>query len=449
MTVLSEHEAVRSFLAVLRGRRSRRFGLGMKMPTGPLAYQSQTPGVRLTEEEEALLAFAACGVTGFALADLAYERGEGGTMMGGFLGRTIPSGDALHAAALIVMNQEATYYLKRPQDFAPGEVRDLAGLAEKGAYVELYQRSRVKIRDGRAMPSTAAPFNLNINHWSLYDPAATYFLPVNELTHMYINGLLESFNETTGVFLIDERAGFRPAGVGRFAQSRGGHLQDDPRKNLIGTVQQFESVVSQFVMAEQAMMIQNLSLMTQAIGLGGFPHWAAHPFAWFQALDFRMAQMPASQFLAMGWARGWLVRLLGLDQNVPYAVGLERNGVPLLKPFCPPYYPSMEAAVRAVVELKFGPQGVFRQKATESAWSEPASVAAASSEPSAATIAATVAYCEYIHHQYGRFPAYHTPLGTGLGFQANHLDLGFYERHYRPEALADTQRDHMKNWHGG
>jgi hypothetical protein len=419
----------------------------MKMSVGPLAYQSPTPGIPLAEEEEALLAFAACGVTGFALADLAYDRGAGGTMMAGFLGRTIPSGDAIHGAALIVMNPEATYYLKRPQDFARAEVSQLVGLAEQGAYVELYRRSRVKIRDGRTAPPTAAPFNLNINHWSLYDPAATYFLPVNELTLMYINGLLEVFDETTGVFLVDERAGFRPAGLRRFARSRGGHLQDDPRQHLVGTVQQFESVVSEFVMAEQAMMIQNLSLMTQAIGLGGFPHWAAHPFAWFQALGFRLAEMPASLFLGMSWPRRWAARLLGLDQNVPYAIGLERNGVSLLKPFCPPHYPSMEAAVRTVVEMKFGAQGAFRPKATESAWSNPSAVSAAAAGPSEATIAATVAYCQYIYDQYGRFPAYHTPLLTALGFQANHLDLGFYERYYRPEALTDTQRKHMKNWH--
>ena len=34
------------------------------------------------------------------------------------------------------------------------------------------------------------------------------------------------------------------------------------------------------------MMLQNLALMVQALGLGGFPHWAAHPFGWFQALEF-------------------------------------------------------------------------------------------------------------------------------------------------------------------
>ena len=47
-------------LDALRERRSRRFGLGMSMPAGPLGYQSRHAGLPLAEEEEALLAFAAC-----------------------------------------------------------------------------------------------------------------------------------------------------------------------------------------------------------------------------------------------------------------------------------------------------------------------------------------------------------------------------------------------------
>jgi hypothetical protein len=213
------HGAVAAFLKILRERRSRRFGLGMKMATGPMAYQSGHPGIRLTEEEEALLAFAACGVTGYALADLIYEQGQGGTIMSRLLGRTIPSGDAANTVALLVMNQDATYYVKRPQDFAASEIPELVQLAERGEFVELYRRSRVKIRDGRVAPSLEPIFNINCNLWSLYDPAATYFLPVNELTWIYMNGLLEILNENTNVFIVDERASFQPAGLKRFAKS--------------------------------------------------------------------------------------------------------------------------------------------------------------------------------------------------------------------------------------
>ncbi len=63
---------------------------------GPLAHRSRQPPVRLTEDEEAVLAFAACGVTGHALIDLEYQPGGGGTIVAGTLGRTVASGDAIH-----------------------------------------------------------------------------------------------------------------------------------------------------------------------------------------------------------------------------------------------------------------------------------------------------------------------------------------------------------------
>ena len=58
--------------------------------------------------------------------------------------------------------------------------------------------------------------------------------------------------------------------------------------------------MTEFVSVEQGMMLQNIALMVQAMGLGGFPHWAAHAFGWFQALGFRMGEMRASRYLGMG-----------------------------------------------------------------------------------------------------------------------------------------------------
>ena len=86
------------------------------MPSGPLAYQSRFQPLPLTEEEEAALAYAACGITGYALADLCYERGQGGNIMAGLVGRTVASGDGIQAVALAITNDKATYLLKRPKD---------------------------------------------------------------------------------------------------------------------------------------------------------------------------------------------------------------------------------------------------------------------------------------------------------------------------------------------
>jgi hypothetical protein len=412
-----------------------------------MAYESRHAGLVLTENEEAILTYAACGISGHALGDLIFDRGEGGTILAGLVGRTIPSGDAIQTCSLIVINREGAYYIKRPQDYPLAEIPELIDLAGQERYTALYRRSRVKIAGGDARPPLEPFFNLNCNRWSLYDPSATYFLPVADFTLMYLNALLEIFNEHNGIFVLDERACFRPAGVKKFAQSRGGHLIDDPRSEHVITVQQLETLVTEFVTAELGMMIQNLALMTQAMGLGGFPHWAAHYYGWFEALGFRTRDVTASRFLGMSRLGRFLARVLRRDFPIPYVVGLEADRQALLKPLCPPNYASMEDAVRAVVETKWGRQGIFRGGASDGAWSEPNRVSEAAPPVSEAAVEATIAYCTYLHRRYGRFPVYQMPLRTLLGFQANHVDVEFYDRFYRPEALTALQRSHIEDWH--
>ena len=447
MSETSRQLAGYPLLDALIKRRSRRFGLGMKMASGPLAYASRHGSMPLTEEEEALLTFAAAGVTGFALLDLSFAEGQGGAIVARALGRTIASGDAIQTVSLIVTNDDGAYLIKRPQDFPPQEIHSLIDQAQQRQFTELYRRMRIKIKDRRAAPPLEPMFNVDVNRWSLYAPGTTYFLPVNELTFMYINGLLEVFNEHSGAFVVDERAGFRAAGLGRFARSRGGHLHDDPAGGRVFTVQRLELMVAELVTIEQGMMLQNLALMSQAIGLGGFPNFAEHEFAWFQTLGFRMAEMGASKYFgANAFARA-VMGMLGRDQRIPYALGLERDDAILLQSYCPPYYANMKEAVRAVADTKYGAGGLFRGGAAHSAWREPAAVASAVAEISSAAVDATAAYCEYIHGRYGRFPAYLPPFRTVLGFQACHLDNEFYDRFYRPEALSETERRHRENWH--
>jgi hypothetical protein len=436
-------------LEALRYRRSRRFGVGMEMKAGPMAFRSTAAPLRLTEDEEAMLAFAACGVTGPALGDLVYSAGGGGTIMAGILGRTIASGDAIQTVTVFVTNQDATYMLKRPRDFGRAEIGEVLELGRQGRYTELYRKSRVKIKDGRAEPPLEMPYNLSVNHWSLYDSASTYFLPVNDLTLLYINGVLEILNKENGAYIVDERAGFRSAGLKRFARSRGGWLIDDPKAQRSLTIQQLETLVTEFVTIEQGMAMQNLGLMTQAMGLGGFPHWAAHPWGWLEALGFRMQPMAATRYLGMGWLLRTFAKLLGKDSKVQLGVGLDVDGVPVLAPYCPPYYPSMADAVGAVVALKHGPKGLFREGTTQGAWLQPQQISKASAEIDPDVIDAATAYFQYLFEQYGRVPAYQPPFRTVLGFQASHVDTAFYDRFYTPEALSETQRRQMDQWHGG
>jgi hypothetical protein len=421
--------------------------MGMKIERGPFAYESHQEPLPLTETEDAALAFAACGVTGYALADLSYGRGQGGGMLAGLLGRAVASPDAINTVSVFVTNDEATYLLKRPQDFAPHEITTLVELARQGELVELYRKGRIKITERRAAPPVEPGYNFNINRWALYAPGSTYFLPVEEMTAVYVNAMLEAFDEEMAIFVVDERANFRPAGISRFAQSKGGHLNNDTSSGRVATIQTIETSLAEACAIEQGMVLQSLALMSQALGLGGYPNFARHEFGWFQALGFRMGETPASRYLGANRLISTALRLLGRDQPVPYPLGLERGGEILLKPYCPPYYPSMEVAVHDFVRRKFGPQGVFRGGASASGWREPAEKTAGIPAPSEAAIEATVAYCEYVFDRYGRFPAYSAPFRTVLGHQATHVDVDFYDRFYHPDALSETQRQHTDRWH--
>ena len=427
-------------------RRSRRFAVGMTMPAGPLAFKSGASARPLSEQEEALLVFAACGLTGYALADLVYTSGQG-DIMTHLAARTIASGDGAQAVALIVINDEGTYFVKRAQDLSQDETREVINLVQRGEYTEFYRRVRVKIKEGRSAPPLDPMYNLRCNAWSVYQPGTTYFVPVNDLSFLYINGLLNILSPTTGAYVLDERAGFRSAGLDAFAQSRGGHLNDDLTSHEILTIQRMEIGVAELVAVEQGMVHQNLALMAHALGLGGFPNFAVHEFGWFEALGFEMGEMGTSEYFGKSALFDAVSHVLKRDPIIPFPLRLDANGETLLKGHCPPNFPTMRQAVMDVVDVKFGPEGIFRGRVTGSAWRQPTAIADALPGLSSEAVEATVAYCEYVYKSYKRFPGFVAPFRTVLGFQAAHLDLEFFDRFYGPEALSDTHRQHLATWH--
>ncbi len=435
-------------LDALIDRRSRRFGRGMRLNGGPLAYTSAYSPKPLTLQEEAALAFAACGITGYALAELPYETGDmpdasSGNIMTHFFGRTVASGDAMHYVILFVLNDEGVWMLRRPQDYPRSEIPALIQAAHDHTLVALYERSRVRIAERRLDMPREVPFAAPFNKWSANLPGTTYFLPVNEFSAIYINVLLSAFSEEFAFFAVDERRRFQPAGIAPFGRSRGGHLYDDPRAGRFATISFLETWLCEFAAIEQGGILQNLALMTQALGLGGFPHFAAHPFIWFQTLGFRMEAIPFSRTVGAGPVTTGLLKAMGKDIPVPTAVGLEVGGEVLIKPFCPPYYRNMEDAVLAFVDYKYAQgQGTFRDGGAVTGWRDGAAVQSRIPPYSDKAIAATIAYCEYVYGRYGRFPAKSGPFRSILAHQAHHLDLDFYEKFYRPDALSETQRQH-------
>lgn len=433
----------------LLDRRSRRFGKGMYLNGGAFEYRSPHAPEPLSLEEEAALAFAACGITGGIAGELPHDTGttpEAGTgyVLAHLAGRTVGSPDSVHAVSMFVLNDEGTWMLKRPQDHPRSAIAGLAAEGRAHRFVELYEKNRVRIADRRVDVPREAQVLMPFNKWSANVPGSTYYLPVAELTSLYIWLMLMLFDEDMACCLIDEKNGFRPAGVAKFMKSNGGHLHADPSKGrYLITVGYIESYLSELASVELGMMLQNVALMGEALGVGGFTHFAGHPFKWLQTLGFRMLVLPFTRTVGAGRVVRAAAKLLGREQPYPTALGLEKNGEVLLKPYCPPYYKNMEEAVLALVDHKYkAGEGVYRDGRGSDQWRDAAAVQAKIPRYSDRAIAATIAYCEYIYKRYGRLPAAYGAFHTVVAHQAHRLDKTFYDHFFQPGMLTDLHRRH-------
>jgi hypothetical protein len=153
-----------------------------------------------------------------------------------------------------------------------------------------------------------------------------------------------------------------------------------------------------------------------------------------------MEEIPFSRTIGAGRIMKRLIKASGKDLPVPTAVGLERDGETLIKPYCPPYYRKMEEAVHAFVDYKYGEgSGTLRDGGAATGWRDGRGVQAGIPRYSDEAIAATIAYSSYVYERYGRFPANSGPFRTVLAHQAHHLDPDFYDRYYSPGALTEPQ----------
>ena len=109
----------------------------------------------------------------------------------------------------------------------------------------------------------------------------------------------------------------------------------------------------------------------------------------------------------------------------------------------------MRAAVDAVVAKKFGSHGTFNPSSDKGApdLNRGDFLRGVPRTPEK-TIECTKDICTYIWNTYGRFPATVDPMILYAYIQAQHIELEFYDKYYRPGSYLTTHRDHMKKWHG-
>jgi hypothetical protein len=413
-------------MEALAGRRARRFGLGMEIPSGPLAFRSEKDPIPLTELEQMILVAAATGVSGWSFGVPFGPRTPGShaefTLR--FTGRTAPTAAGLGTPTLFFTDDQGCY-CTRTRDVQPDLMREAGGGAEAlERLVAVCRDHTVRIQDERLDLPVAPPHVLPPNLWWANSPGSTLFMPVGDASEECL-GLL-ALMLRHGVTVVDHETG-QPAG----------NLEPFMRSGLLDREKQFpiaelHSTVHESVCLELAFMGHNIVLMLQALGLGGL---------YFNGMD----DLSVLGSNARDGVTGLGFRFVEDERWVtPNAVGLD--GV--YEALCPPYYPDMHAAVEAFAERKFGPEGAYAPE-TPGPWRQSSRVKETVAPYTREFLDCMAQVAQYIHDKYGKFPGIRSTVVLPGYVQAHHLDTDFYDAHYREGAYLPTHADHMRRWHDG
>lgn len=405
-------------LEALVGRRARRFSRGASIPEGPLAYTSRDEPVPLTPLERGMVLAAVSGSTGwhFAIPFNARYSPALPNYAGSAWGRTFPSAAGFHASEVFFTDDRGTYFL--PGRDGPGD-GDLGGGLE--AYLQEQEARTVRLSDRRlALPLRDEHLESH-NHWCVDRPDSLLVIPVVDAAQHMLLGLC--YLVQNGYGIVDDITGEAVPGLERFTD-----LVDVEKALPLSLLEQ--QVVGECA-AETATACYAGMLLLQAMGLGGWMFDGINPLSVLGASGD--PEVPGLGFR--------------FDTDERWAAP-NPTGLPgIFEGHAPPHFPDMRAAVEHVMERKFGPGGPFHPS-TPGAWKDSARVRGAARRHDERFIDCVSTMAQHVADRFGRFPATVPTMWTQLYLQAHHLDLGFYDEHFRPGAYLATHARHMERWHG-
>lgn len=406
------------------GRRARRFGMGMEIPSGPLAFKSRSDPQPLSELERSILVAAATGVTGWNFGvPFGPDRPDAHAhYTQRFTGRTAPTAAGIGTPVLFFTDDDGTY-VTNTRDSTPTGVREAdetAGDAER--ILAVCRKHTTQLSNGRLDLPRQPPHMLPPNVWMANAPGTTLFMPIGDASEQVLGLLAMAIGN--GSLIVDDAAG-RPAGdLAPFVRSG---LLDDAKRQPLSAL---HAMAYEANTAELAFVGHNVVLTMQAMGLGGL---------YFNGIN-RWSVLGA---FADDGIEGLGFRFVHDERwTLPNPVGLD--GV--YEGLCPPYFPDMHAAVEAFVARKFGPDGAY-DPAGPGPWKRTADVKRTVTPYDDEFIACLSEVAQYIYDTNGKFPGTLTTMVLTGYAQAVHLDTEYYDTHFRPDAYLPTHAEHWQRWH--
>ncbi|HEY3626974.1 MAG TPA: hypothetical protein VGL00_11835, partial [Terracidiphilus sp.] len=367
-------------MSALFDRRTRRIARGTSVLANGLSHTSTNAPAPLSALEEAVL-IVSTGLTGSVMHDGPLQIPTGGNELGtpfvNALGRSSSSPDNSQSTTFFMINDEGIFMLKKLEGeealgVLGGLPPDKADWADAD-WLAAAQAVKVKLYDQRLEFPRQFPYYLGWNKQISNRPGTTIFLPVVDCTRGYINIILNLLTEPDGQrpLWVDDWQNFKPADVMEAVEWAGVELglagadKKIPYEVIGGLGRAQDKFVNPNIVLplglastmrvnyEALFQLQNLMLVGQAVGLGGWVHASVAP-------PYVLERDPSKQFFGLGFrmqpGKTWP------DTDWPPVPASQPNPVGIdgvLQGLCPPYVASMNDAVDQLLAEKFGPAGLY------------------------------------------------------------------------------------------
>jgi len=411
----------------------------LKQQAGPMKFISKKEPRALTELEEAIICWAACGPNGLCAWDISLD--------GGFheltwiSGRTVPSpGNSLATDLLLINDRGAFIYKPTLSRSGPIEIQ-----SEKDydKILKWYQEGLVQILDERPdidyalrVPSAPHATLMGPYQYNMNMPGSTWFIPLSDSA--WLNSALMNFMDCWHYYPIDEWNGGRPAGVEKWIKE--GMLE---LPTPIAAEEQLIFQVEQFPIG---CMVQNMRLAVEAMGLGAWVFCGFNP-------DLLMGAMPEI-------ARGLGFHVEAPNPKAPISTGQTKifgiEGVKEATYVPSPRYKNAEQLVNAWFEEKYGKgrtlsreqDGYLRRVGAP--WKTDTMekiLADPRTRPSEWVKDAITSYIDYCVKNFGQWPVTYNPMQAHFGAVIHNVDEEFYDTYYKEGYINDRIRNRSKIWH--
>ncbi len=408
-------------IEALYGRRSRRFALGNSIPNGPLTFTSNHDPLSLSELEQMLLLTTVAGNTGWQfliphnqnyLPNIPNYAAAAG-------GRTFPSGAGFHTTEFFYTDDNGTYFFLTRD--APSLLeRSADGEVDLGKYLRAHRSHIRKLSDTR-LHTPPAPQHMEMhNPWCANRPGSTLIIPVSDLAEHHLLNLC--YIVQNGACIYDDLNKRAIPGIERFK-----HLVDIENPYPLTFLEQISLTE---VTVENSTACYAGMLMLQAMGLGGWMYEGINPLS------------------ILGASGDPKVPGLGFRYDIDERWPLPNvTGLPgVFEGHCPPHHKDMRAAVEAVVQRKFGADGPFNPDTPGPYRNNPKIRGSAKVHDEEFKDCVTT-MAHYVYDQFGRCSGTVPSMFAMMFLQAHHLDLEFYDKHFKSGAYLRTHAEHMKRWH--